>query len=752
MWEDTRVNPDLNLYAQHVSQSGVVDPTWPSGGRAISTAAHAQIEPAMISDGAGGAFIAWDDQRTLDQDIYAHHLLASGAVDPGWPANGLQLCADPGNQYYPQLARSGSDGVIVAWGDPKAKAQRVLTSGSIDPRWPANGRALSTAPGIQYSPSVCSDHFGGAIVAWQDSRSGGADWDVYAQCVTAASSLGIDFAQAAGFTGVFRASCAWADIDSDDGLDLLVAGTDFVGSRTDAYRYNGDTFSEMITGLPGVEWSALAPADYDGDGDIDLALCGWSNGTLLSGIWRNSFGLFADIGAGFPGVIAGTVAWADVDNDGDLDLLLAGQRIDASLIARLYRNDGGGLFVDAAAGLTGVYHCDAAWADFDGDGDQDLVLAGHDGTGGLTRLYRNDDGTLVNSGVALEGVWEGDVEWADYDNDGDLDLVVVGWDGSSRLARLYLNESSTLNDAGPLMPGLSSSAAAWADMDNDGDQDLVAAGFPDGGGGLSTFARNDTAGPAEPAMTLPGVYYSATAWGDYDHDGNIDLAIAGITSGSSLLTEIQRSYGTTPNTPPSAPGVSNAVRNGNDVTFSWAPASDDHTPVSALTYNLRVGTTVDGGDVMPGMAAGSGRRRVAQLGNVGQRLSWTLTLPPAIYYIGVQAVDGTFLGSEFVTHSTTGVTPEPVSVAGLRVPSPNPFVTRTEIAFTLSRPGPVDLAVYDAAGRRVRSLAKGEWPAGVGRVSWDGRDGDGTRMANGLYWIRLEGEGRRQTQKVVVMK
>jgi len=73
----------------------------------------------------------------------------------------------------------------------------------------------------------------------------------------------------------------------------------------------------------------------------------------------------------------------------------------------------------------------------------------------------------------------------------------------------------------------------------------------------------------------------------------------------------------------------------------------------------------------------------------------------------------------------------------LRPPSPNPFHGSTRVAFDLARDGDVRLRLYDAAGRRVRTLVEGSRSAGRHEVAWDGRDDAGRALAAGLYFCRL---------------
>ncbi|HKQ56787.1 MAG TPA: choice-of-anchor V domain-containing protein [Candidatus Eisenbacteria bacterium] len=75
---------------------------------------------------------------------------------------------------------------------------------------------------------------------------------------------------------------------------------------------------------------------------------------------------------------------------------------------------------------------------------------------------------------------------------------------------------------------------------------------------------------------------------------------------------------------------------------------------------------------------------------------------------------------------------------------PNPFTDVTTLSFVLSAGGPVDLAVYDPQGRRLRTLASGDRPAGRTSVTWDGRHDDGTSAGSGVYYARLLAPGARE--------
>ncbi len=84
---------------------------------------------------------------------------------------------------------------------------------------------------------------------------------------------------------------------------------------------------------------------------------------------------------------------------------------------------------------------------------------------------------------------------------------------------------------------------------------------------------------------------------------------------------------------------------------------------------------------------------------------------------------------------------------------PNPFNPTTTIAYELPAPATVTLAVYDAAGRRVRTLVAGEFvAAGHHEVAWDGRDAGGRLAAAGVYLCRLRAGAAVRTQRMTLLK
>ena len=238
--------------------------------------------------------------------------------------------------------------------------------------------------------------------------------------------------------------------------------------------------------------------------------------------------VFTDIAAGLTGVSTSAAVWGDYDNDGDLDLALTGDT-GVEVISRIYHNNRDGTFTDINAGLPGVYRSSVAWGDYDGDGDLDLLLSGGTNPGLATRVYRNDGGAFHDINAGLQGLWLGSVAWGDYDNDGDLDILLTGaTGGGSAFSVVYRNDGGgVFSDIGAGLPGVRYSAAAWGDYDNDGDLDILLAGNTTEGAPIASIYRNDGGAFNDINAGLPGVRYASVAWGDYDNDGHLDFALMG---------------------------------------------------------------------------------------------------------------------------------------------------------------------------------------------------------------------------------
>jgi hypothetical protein len=193
-WQDYRKGNEYDIYVQHLTASGTLypDPNWVTDGLGACLATNSQFYPGLAGDGNGGVYVAWQDYRSgTDDHIFAQHLNANGAIVTGWPADGTPVCQAQHSQYYPVVSADGSTGVFVAWQDYRTGTTNHIYAQhltSANTSWIADGIPISTAAGGQFSPQVAGDGQGGAFVTWYDSRSGSTN-DIYVQQVNGAGVL-----------------------------------------------------------------------------------------------------------------------------------------------------------------------------------------------------------------------------------------------------------------------------------------------------------------------------------------------------------------------------------------------------------------------------------------------------------------------------------------------------------------------------------------------------------------------------------
>ncbi|TAL58777.1 MAG: T9SS type A sorting domain-containing protein [Bacteroidetes bacterium] len=175
VWQDKRGGIDYDIYAQHVDATGAT--TWTANGVAVCTSISTQSNPKIEPDGAGGMIIAWQDKRNgVDYNVYTQRLSAAGIVL--WSPNGVAVCTAAASQSAVDMTSEGIAGAIIVWKDLRSGnydiyAQRVDLTGNL--QWAVNGVAISTGPGAQLNPNAVGDGAGGAIIVWQDSSAGSSD-------------------------------------------------------------------------------------------------------------------------------------------------------------------------------------------------------------------------------------------------------------------------------------------------------------------------------------------------------------------------------------------------------------------------------------------------------------------------------------------------------------------------------------------------------------------------------------------------
>jgi len=378
---------------------------------------------------------------------------------------------------------------------------------------------------------------------------------------------------------------AFFDYDSDGALDLYLVQSGGLADgevglhRNQLFRNAGGGRFEEVPGAAGADddgyGHGCAVGDIDADGDEDLFVAN----VRADRLYRNDGGSFTDAtdeaGLGWEEWSTSS-AFLDIDSDGDLDLYVTNnlrwdpdkhvncashgrgpdycspKNYNAPSTDRLYVNDGAGVFrhvgeergilVKSGIGL-GV-----APADYDGDGDVDIYVANdsvpnhlwmNDGSGSFREEALTRGCAVNGSGLAEAGMG---VHAADVDSDGDWDLFMTHIHNETNT--YYRNKGGVFSDRTSLT-GLSQSSmgmTGWGigfhDFDHDGALDVFIGNgrvemheplppgddvyaeenqlFQGSGGGFTELSGG------LPEVTLGST--RAVAFGDYDSDGDVDIA------------------------------------------------------------------------------------------------------------------------------------------------------------------------------------------------------------------------------------
>jgi hypothetical protein len=254
-WTDQRDGPTTNtdIYAQRVRPDGTLPPGWPVDGAVVTRALYAQSIPSIVSDGAGGAFVVWQDVRELDEtvpNIYAQHLDANGVAASGWLPDGLPVCTDPKIQTGPFLMTDGADGMVAAWMDfrnrppafgvePDIYAVRLTSSGAVAPGWTSNGKPIMLNRAFRHRVNLAPDGAGGFYVAGSTLNDMAGDEEYWVQ------RIDFDGTPAVGWPSNGIRVCAASN--DRDGLRIAADGLGGLLLTWHDYRFgSGEIFALRV--------------------------------------------------------------------------------------------------------------------------------------------------------------------------------------------------------------------------------------------------------------------------------------------------------------------------------------------------------------------------------------------------------------------------------------------------------------------------------------------------------------------------
>ena len=747
VWSDLRGGFGNDIYAQRLDGWG--NALWTPGGVQISSGGFLEDSPRITSDGAGGAIVVWQ-HAVADFNIHAQRVDAAGNVL--WQANGVFVCQAFLNQMNPQIIPDGSGGAFITWEDVRfgnwdIYAQRIDASGA--PQWPVDGRSICAQASDQFRPQLVTDGMGGAYLAWEDLRNS-FQYDIYMQRI---GSFGLPQYAADGVpicnNGVNQTSVRLASLD--------IGGMVAVWQDERTGPFNPTTWAQRVTSTGTGAWAANgiqvcttgAPeheAQVVPDNDHGVIVA-WRDGRIGP---EDIFAQRLDV--------TGTRLWAaggvNLTNDG---LQQYAPRMTAdgnggahvSWVDNRYAPEGD-IFVghvDAAGTPTSVVPMAVV------QGQQDFAPIVSDGAGGAIMAWADSRGgpdpNIYAQRVDRYGNWgypsADNVSVSDIPGDqgGQVNLT---WDASrldpwpahdidrytiwrsldAALASLFLSSGNTMLLA---VDAITAETVAGIRMETAAGQttywQLIASVEAYH---LSSYGY---AAPTlfDSTLTSPDPHHFQVI---AHHDFGNEYWISEPASGRSI-----------DNLAPAAPLLLTAQRVGSDVLLTWNPSGEGEPDFSAYAVYR---------------ASSMGVQPVPQsFVSDSPDTLLTDTSPPAgfLYYI-VTAKDShgnqSAPSNEAAVTIPTGVGTDTPSLTRLTLGGnfPNPFSAGTSLRVGLPRASDIRVEVYDVAGRRIASQSVPRRGSGWHDVTFDGRDARGGRLPNGVYFYRVTAAGETRTHKMVV--
>lgn len=549
---------------------------------------------------------------------------------------------------------------------------------------------------------------------------------------------------------------SWVDYNNDGFLDIYITNMIYpAGHENFLYRNNHNgNFERIVSGEVCTDLGASRTGtwgDFDNDGDEDLFVT--NLGSQYNCFYQNEgIGIFTKITTSIitqENSTSTAASWADYNNDGNLDLVVANYGKNF-----LFRNDGLS-FTKIDQGIVAddsiTSYC-TIWGDYNNDGNADLYVTNtSDDSGLVNSLYKNNgDGTfsgLFGDPIVFDADRTPGASWGDYDNDGDIDLFVTNvtyqstgnnylFNNNGNGSFTKITEGNIVNDGGY------SFGSAWGDYDNDGDLDLAVANYLIDNSGINYIYSNNGDGTfdrlASEQVATDSEGSVGVAWGDYDRDGDLDLLFA-------------NGYNDDEN---------NALYKNNGNSNNWINLKliGTQSNKSAIGAKIKAKAYIGGQLIsqyreisgLTGYCSQNSKNVHFGLGDALLIDSLTIEWPSGIYQVfeNVEA-------NNFVTIKEGNILEFNDELKKINYPQdfilsqnfPNPFNPTTIIRYSITSKSKVTLKIFNPLGEVISVLVDEIKEAGDYEAIWNAEE-----FSTGVYFYRIQFDEVIEIKKMLLLK
>jgi gliding motility-associated-like protein len=430
-----------------------------------------------------------------------------------------------------------------------------------------------------------------------------------------------------------QAQVEWVDLDNDGFLDAFVFATLQSGEHF-LITYQNNSAANFIfksAQLTGFSNGVYKLADTDGDNDIDIIVSGSNSGNGRTSFFENQSNFLFNENIVLD-LRAGVLHFRDLDNDGKSELVLSGKNTGVAFL-NIYEEKA---TWQVANDSLKIEVSSLEIFDADLDGDNDIFYSGEVTGNHVVSGLLSNQGKFYLKPVSVTNPAKGKTMLGDLNHDGNLDVFLAGSNpqGQNVFVR-YLNNGGIFFGMDTLQQ-LSGVKAFIADFNSDGKCDIQISGKTHSGDTINTINLHGS----QQAILNHKFLHNQT-FGDYDHDGDLDV-VQVVQKQNLFVLQVIRNKTVEVNEGPLKPSRALGFSVFDRLFLYWDKTTDDHTPQSSITYDVTL--QLPNEEVITGEFDLINRKRLTvSSGNNGTR-NFLLLHPEETsgFNYSVQAIDNSF--------------------------------------------------------------------------------------------------------------